>query len=147
GPNMHLPRLQKRAKSAVFVAVLGICGFVMKFNKVDDDGSAKCNLVQTGKEEDTTKGVIFEMTVEEVGKLDEAGTGYDLIQFSVNGPKGPVRLVTHIATGANTAEGIQPFTWYKNYVLEGARMHNLPQAYIDSVIVPVEAKEGTEPAE
>jgi hypothetical protein len=34
-----------------------------------------------------------------------------------------------------------------HYVLEGAKMFKLPQAYIESVIVPVEAKEAPEPAE
>jgi hypothetical protein len=65
----------------------------------------------------------------------------------LNLPAGKVTLLTYVATGENTADGIQPFTWYKNYVLDGARMFKLPQAYIDSVIVPVEAKEAPAPAD
>jgi hypothetical protein len=147
GSNMCLPRLQQWAKSARPVTPISICGFVMKFNKLGDDGSAKCNIVHTGKDEDTVPGVVFEMSVEDMAKLDDAKKGYERIRLSLNGPNGPVTLLTYIAKGENTAEGIQPFTWYKNYVLEGAKMFKLPQAYIDRVIVPVEAKEAPAPAE
>ena len=37
GSNMHLPRLQKRAKSARPAMPLGIPGYVMKFNKRSGD--------------------------------------------------------------------------------------------------------------
>lgn len=141
GSNMYLPRLQQRAKSARPVTAISIRGFVMKFNKLGDDGSAKCNIVHTGNIEDTVAGVVIEMTVEDLGKLDEAEKGYERKELTLNGPNGQVTLVTYIATGENTVEGIQPFTWYKNYVLEGAKMFKLPQSYIDSVIVPVEAKD------
>jgi hypothetical protein len=147
GSNMCLPLLQKRAKSTRYVAVIGIRGFMMKFNKLGEDGSAKCNLVHTGKVEDVAMGVIFELTVEDMAKLDEVEKGYERIAIWVESPKGRVSLLTYLATGANTADGLQPFTWYKNSVLEGAKMFKLPQAYIDSVIVPVEAKEAPEPAE
>jgi hypothetical protein len=119
----------------------------MKFNKLGEDGSAKCNIVHTGNEEDFVAGVVFEMTVEDLAKLDDAEKGYERMELSLNGPTGRVTLLTYSATGENTAEGIRPLTWYKNRVLEGAKMFKLPQAYIDSVIVPVEAEEAAAPAD
>lgn len=76
GSEMYLPRIQKRAKSARPVAVIGIPGFVMKFNKLGKDGSAKCNIVHTGKNEDIVAGVVFEMTVEDLAKLGQAEKMY-----------------------------------------------------------------------
>jgi hypothetical protein len=35
-------------------------------------------------------------------------------------------LLTYAATEENTAEGLQPWTWYKNYVLQGATAAGLP---------------------
>lgn len=147
GPNMHLPRIQKWAKSARHVLSLGIPGFVMKFNKLGEDGSAKCNIVPTGKNEDSVAGVVFEMTVADLETLDEAEKGYELVELPLNLPSGPVRLLLHVAMEANTTENLLPFSWYKNYVLEGARMFQLPQEYIDSVIAPVEAIESPAPAD
>jgi hypothetical protein len=147
GPNMYLPRVQKWAKSARHVMSLGIPGFAMKFNKVGEDGTAKCNIVHTGKDEDTVAGVVFEMTAADMEKLNESEKGYDLVELRLNLPSGPVRLLLHVATDGNTAEGLQPFSWYKNYVLEGAKMFQLPQSYIDSVILPVEAKEAPAPTD
>ena len=147
GSNMFLPRLQQLAKSARPVKAISIRGYVIKFNKLGDDGSAKCNIVHTGKDEDTVAGVVFEMTVEDMAKLDSVKEGYERIVLTLNGPNGQVSLLTYVATGEKTAEGIQPFTSYKNHVLVGAKMFKLPQAYIDSVIVPVKAKEAPAPTE
>ena len=147
GADMYLPHLQQRANSARPLTAISVRGFVMKFNKAGVDGSAKCNMVQTGKDEDVVAGVVFEMTVDDLAKLDDAEKGYERRGLTLNGPNGPVALLTHAATEEDTAEGIQPFSWYKNYVLEGAKLFKLPQAYIDSVIAPVEAKEAAAPAE
>jgi hypothetical protein len=138
GSNMYLPHIRDRAKSARPVGVLVITGFVMKFNKLGQDGSAKCNIVHTGKHEDSVAGVVFEMSVEDMTNLNEVEKGYDCIKLPVSGP---LPVFTYLATGANTAEDIRPIPCYKNFVLEGAKMCGLPQAYIDSVIVPVEARE------
>lgn len=140
GSNMYMPRIQRWAKSARHILSMEIPGFVMKFNKLGEDGSAKCNIVHTGKDEDTVAGVVFEMTATDVAMLDEVERGYEMVELPLNLPSGPVRLLLHVATGENTAEGLLPFSWYKNYVLEGAKMFQLPQAYIESAILPVEAK-------
>jgi hypothetical protein len=87
------------------------------------------------------------MTDDDLAKLDEAEKGYERMELAVKLPKGRTALQMYVASREKTVDGIQPFSWYKNYVLEGARMCNLPQEYIDSVIIPVEAKEAPAPAD
>ena len=44
----------------------------------------------------------------------------------------------HIADFVN--DGLRPYSWYKRFILEGARAHGLPQDYIASLEV-IEAAE------
>lgn len=147
GPNMHLPRLQKLAKSARPALPLGIHGYVMKFNKRGADGSAKCNIIKTDRDEDIVAGVVFEVGIEDLPGLDAAEQGYERVGIPVVIHGRQMLLLTYAATGENAAEGLQPWTWYKNYVLQGATAAGLPEDYIEQFIRSVAALEGEEPAD
>jgi hypothetical protein len=58
----------------------------MKFNRQGDDGSAKCNIVLTGKGEDFVAGVVFEITAEDLAKLDDAERGCERKGFRLKAP-------------------------------------------------------------
>jgi AIG2-like family len=147
GSNMHPLRLQKRAKSARPVIAIVVRGYVMRFNKRDADGSAKCNIVRTGRDEDTVGGVVFAVSAEDMADLDAAEQGYERLGIQVSIQGQPTTLLTYGASDGYTAEGLQPFTWYKNYVLEGATAAGLPPEYIETFIRSVESREGPEPAD
>ena len=83
GSNMHVPRLLTRAKSAHTAMSLVIPGFAMRFNKRSADGSAKCNIIKTDKQEDVVAGVVFEVNVEDVPGLDAAEPGYERVRLQV----------------------------------------------------------------
>jgi len=145
GSTMHVPRLLTRAKSARAVMPLVIPGFAMRFNKRGADGSAKCNIIKTDKQEDVVAGVVFEVNVEDVPGLDAAEPGYERVRLQVEIQGRQLMLLTYAATGENTAEGLQPWTWYKAHVLQGATAAGLPEQYVEQFIRSVAAVEGVEP--
>lgn len=104
-------------------------------------------MVQTGNQDDVVHGIIFEMLVEDFEKLIQHEDGYEPIQFSFNTPRGQVQVVTFVARNDCTAEDIQPHSWYKSYVLQGAESAKLPDDYIEKAIRCVEAKESPEPSD
>jgi hypothetical protein len=145
GSNMQLPRLQKRAKSARPAMPLVISGYAMRFNKRGADGSAKCNIIRTDRNEDIVAGVVFEVGIEDLPGLDATEEGYERVGIPVTIHGRQMLLLTYAATGENIADGLQPWTWYKNYVLLGATAAGLPEDYIEQFIRSVAAVEGEEP--
>ena len=111
------------------------------------DGSAKCNIIKTDRDEDIVAGVVFEVGIEDLPGLDAAKQGYERVGIAVAIHGRQMLLLTYAATAKNTAEGLQPWTWYKNYVLQGATAAGLPEDYIEQFIRSVAAVEGEEPAD
>ncbi len=64
--------LQSRVPTARAVTTARLPGHVLRFHKRSDDGSAKCNMVKTGRTEDEVYGVIFEIEGTEKALLDKA---------------------------------------------------------------------------
>jgi hypothetical protein len=50
-----------------------------------------------------------------------------------------LRAITYYADNTAIAEGLSPYTWYKDLVLNGAAEHELPAAYIAASIEAVTA--------
>ena len=50
-----------------------------------------------------------------------------------------LRATTYYADSAAIVEGLSPYTWYKDLVLNGAAEHGLPAGYIISSIEAVAA--------
>ena len=51
------------------------------------------------------------------------------------------KVLTYLATPDYIDDGLQPYGWYKDFVLAGSREHGLPQEYIAQYIQSVEAIE------
>ena len=134
GSNMCRERMRNRVSSAVFVGVAVLQYHELLFNKRGVDGSAKANAFYTGNECDTIWGAVFKIDVQHKPTLDAhefIGIGYDAVTANVQMSDGSSLSVwTYVALATAIEDGLRPFTWYKGFVLRGARQHGLPTEYV-----------------
>jgi hypothetical protein len=133
GSNLHLSRMQRRVPSALTRGVVALPGWRLHFHKRGKDGSGKCNVVETGAPGDCVHGVVYRIAAREKPLLDRAeglGSGYELRRLRV-ASHGEAFL--YVAAPSHIDECLQPFSWYKAYVVEGARFHGLPDAYLEDL--------------
>ena len=143
GSNMSISRLKERTPSAISLGCHLLKEHDLRFHKLGQDGSAKCDAFLTRNEEDVIYGVLFEINHDEKIVLDEAeglGRGYDEKKVKIINSDGlHVEAITYIAT--NIDHMLRPFTWYVNHVLVGAKEAALPVNYIEEKILKIEAIE------
>jgi gamma-glutamylcyclotransferase len=135
GSNLLVERLRARTPSARPVTVATLSGHALRWHKRGMDGSAKCDAAPTGADEDVVWGVVFRIARAEKPRLDSAeglGRGYREDAVIVTAGATTLRALSYLATDVDPA--LQPFHWYKAYVLAGARQHGLPEAYVERIL-------------
>ncbi len=131
GSNMLSSRIQERCPSARALGVAELHGHELKWHKRSKDGSGKCDVVPAKDEKRIVYGVLFEIAENEKSELDKAeglGNGYEQKQVQVVFEGKPRAATLYAAT--NTASLLKPYTWYKAFVVAGAKEHELPNEYI-----------------
>ncbi|BCZ81930.1 hypothetical protein PTKU64_56050 [Paraburkholderia terrae] len=131
---MSVRRLAARLPSAKVVARGFVTGYKLAFDKVSKDGSGKCDCEHTGNDGDRVYGVIFLVLCSERAALDRfegAGNGYTPSNVRVETVAGEMNALTYVAT--NKQPGLQPYDWYKQHVVMGAREANLPEDYLREI--------------
>jgi hypothetical protein len=76
-------------------------------------------------------GVVFALDAAEKPVLDRAeglGTAYKEEAVQVHTSDGLIAMTAYVAF--RTRSGLQPWDWYKQYVLDGAREHGLPDDHV-----------------
>ncbi len=140
---MHPLRLRERVPSRRAAGVGSLSGHALRFHKRGVDGSGKCNALYTGHPSDAVEGVLYEIDIGERGRLDAAeslGSGYGIQAVDIV-TRGRVRQAfTYLAQPGYIDAALQPFTWYKAFVVAGARHHCLPASYVE-ILESVEAVE------
>lgn len=135
GSNMSSRRLRQRVPSARPVGTAALAGHRLSFRKIGRDGSGKCDIVDTGLLDDVAWGVLFRIEPQHRPALDAAedlGRGYALRQVDVAGVDGGlISAFTYAALRVD--ESLQPFDWYREHVLRGAREHGLPRPYVAAI--------------
>ena len=136
GSNMSTRRLRERVPSATKIDIGILEEHELKFHKVGlKDGSAKCDVIATGKTTDYVYGVVFNIREEEKPLLDQIeglGNGYEVKQVLIKLENTSIiEAFTYCATNINRQ--LKPFDWYKEHVLKGAKEHNLPIQYIREI--------------
>lgn len=138
GSNMSTARLRERTPSCRPLGLATLPGYSLRFHKRSKDGSGKCNAFETGSADDAVIGVLFSFDPKERPKLDKAegvGNGYEHANVTVVNDEGRRRKVlTYVATPAYIDDGLKPYDWYKDFVLAGAREHELPNEYVETFI-------------
>jgi len=117
------------------VAVAKLHKHRLKFHKVSNDGSGKCDAQATEDSNDYVFGVLYEISDNEKPALDRKeglGAGYDEKEVEVVTTDGrTMKPVMYFAT--NIDFSCRPYTWYKNHVLIGAKENDLPEEYISKI--------------
>lgn len=143
GSNMSTPRLRYRVAGCRFAFVARLQNYRLCFHKRSDDGSAKCNAFETATHTETVIGAVYEIPTNEKSALDRAeglGRGYHEEIVRVLSPQGEeIMVCTYIADAAFIDNSLNPYSWYKDFVMAGAEEHYLPMAYVESCIRAVDA--------
>ena len=140
GSNMSSRRLLERAPSAIFFSIATLKEHRLRFHKKSRDGSGKCDAEYTANPDDCVMGVVFMMSASDKKELDRKeclGFGYKEKTVTVmleNGDR--IEAATYCAV--ETDATLNPYNWYKEHVLRGAKENNLPHDYI-SIIEKVES--------
>lgn len=133
GSNMLVERLRRRVPSARVLTVASLPGHVLRFHKRSTDGSGKCNAFESSNPEHEVYGVVFEIDEAEKDRLDKAeavGRGYSEVTVQLSSPNGNLTAFTYMADPNFIDDSLHPYTWYKEFVVQGAKQNSLPDAYI-----------------
>jgi gamma-glutamylcyclotransferase (GGCT)/AIG2-like uncharacterized protein YtfP len=137
GSNMCAGRLRRRVPSAHPLFVTQLRGHVLRFHKRSTDGSAKADAEFTGNESDSVWGVVYEIDPAQKHDLDTAeglGDGYEEKLVQVRDCAGQVySAFMYFASRSHINPSLKPYSWYVRFVLEGARQHALPAAYVAAI--------------
>lgn len=143
GSNMLSVRLRQRCPSAKPVGVAELHGYGLRWHKRSNDGSGKCDIAVESATDGRVLGVLYEIDDGEKEALDEAegfGQGYEEIDVQVVLDGKGTKAKAYRATKIDAK--LKPFTWYRAFVIAGAKEHALPKDYIDRLVM-VDAIEDT----
>lgn len=136
GSNMSIKRLCARVPSAKFITIAVLEKHELKFHKVSNDGSGKCDVEETLHNEQSVTGVVFDICESEKPYLDlkeGLGSGYDEKVIVVKSTEGEsIEAITYYATKIDST--LKPYHWYKEHVIRGAKENNLPDEYIEVIV-------------
>jgi cation transport regulator ChaC len=134
GSNMCTGRLRERVPSADPVRVARLLNHSLRFHKRSCDRSGKCDAFFTGEPEDVVWGVVFDIDPAEKPDLDRhEGLGHGYVErlitvIDLDGGMHPVFM--YVAERSHIDPTLRPYSWYRRFVVDGARQHSLPPDYI-----------------
>jgi gamma-glutamylcyclotransferase len=103
-------------------------GFTLKFNKRSTDGSGKATVYQSPG--DSVWGVLYEIPTADLPTLDDGERGYVRENATVLVGGEQITAWLYTARRPDETMRLRPFSWYKRFIVEGAREHILPPEYI-----------------
>ncbi|TVR26077.1 MAG: gamma-glutamylcyclotransferase [Balneolaceae bacterium] len=135
GSNMSLQRLRERLPDAEYLGSHTLINHDLRFHKIGQDGSGKCDAFYTRNPDDYILGVLYEISVSDKRTLDnKEGLGYGYSDKNVtlfDGSGRKTEAFTYFATGVDPS--LKPFSWYKQHVLKGAREASFPESYKEKI--------------
>jgi gamma-glutamylcyclotransferase len=106
-------------------------GYRLVFNMRGDDGLVYANIIQPG---DEVIGVLYRCSEAALASLDEYEEGYARRQVRVTLKGGATReALAYVARPECTSNGGGPSPAYLGIIIQGARRHGFPEAYIRSI--------------
>ena len=145
---MHPVPLRERIPSCRFIDVVKLNGWALRFHKRSKDGSGKCNIIPANNRVDHVYGALYELPADEKADLDKmeaVGFGYHEITIEIHAY---ADVFTYQADPGYLDESLKPYTWYKEYLVQGAQLHGVPDDYIkflsgiEAIQDPDTAREG-----
>jgi gamma-glutamylcyclotransferase (GGCT)/AIG2-like uncharacterized protein YtfP len=104
------------------------------FNKRSQDGSGKANAEP--HEVSHVWGVVYAIPDEDLEKLDHGeGAGYNRVRMPVRISEADITEAwVYMASRPSSDSALRPYTWYKRFLVEGAREHLPPHEYIAELL-------------
>ena len=137
GSNLHPVRLMDRVPSARLIGVANLDRHRLTFHKRSkDDGSSKCNILESSSATDVVHGAIYEIASEHKSDLDGfegKGFGYIDNQIGLVYQEREYPCFTYLAQKSHIVDNLKPYHWYKEMVLLGARYLSFPDEYVSSI--------------
>ena len=125
--NLHSPRMRERVRSARALGPSLLTGFQFTLDKPSRDGSAKANLhAQPGG---CVWGVVYSLDPSDWARLDACEPGYHRQRVKIRADDAVREADTYLSP--LRCEEAVAFHWYKRLIVDGAREHGLPSAWID----------------
>jgi hypothetical protein len=133
---MSTRRLLERVPSARKIGTGILPMHELKFHKLSHvDGSAKCDVSETGNPDHIVNGVLFDIHKDErevLDRIEGVECGYKMKDVVIRLMNGSIiEAFTYFATDIDP--GLRAFCWYREHVLRGAHEHNLPEDYIRTI--------------
>ena len=102
------------------------------FNKKSQDGSGKANVERYSGGE--VWGVLYTISAADLKVLDDGEVGYYREKLPLRMPDGaPIEAWAYLAHESAKQSKLCPYSWYKRFLVEGAREHRLPAPYIEAL--------------
>lgn len=100
------------------------------FNKPSKDGSGKANVVADPNS--AVWGVIYSIPDADLDVLDDGeGKGYRRQSMRVYAVAGNAADAwVYVATTPSSDPNLRPYTWYKQFLVDGAKEHGIPPPYV-----------------
>lgn len=138
GSNLLTARLlsKDRAPGARRLGTGRLPGAVLRFDKRGSDGSGKCHFLEDDEPGAIVYGALFEIEALEIEALDRVegvGHGYLRTAVDVIFEGRWMSAVTYVAQDGYVAPGLEPFEWYRELVLAGARESGFPADYVQAI--------------
>lgn len=136
GSNLSRRRLDERDIIPISARVCKVDGYALAFNKESDSYHRAANIVLNAGE--SVWGVAYELAHKSIERLDRF-EGVHLDQYRrievLGSPQdgGPCTFATYQASESKIAAPARPTDEYLSYILEGAREHGLPPAYVTHI--------------
>ena len=130
GSNLHPRRLSLRIASARLLGTAFLEDWSLHFHKRSQDGSAKCTIREGGNGVHVAVFQLSRSDKAELDKIEGVGDGYSELLLDVPGFGA---CHSYIAADTHTDTALQPYDWYKELVLAGARLHGFPGDYIAQI--------------
>ena len=130
GSNLLSRRMRARVSSARAVGTAWVDGQRLSLGKAGRDGSGKATLV--ADPDARVWGVLYAIDPAHWKRLDGFEPGYTRVALVVTTERRErVRASTYVAPP--TAIYPVAFAWYKRFIVEGAREHDLPAPYVEAL--------------
>ena len=126
GSNLEPRRLRERIGEFRVYGAACLYGHRLAFNKRGRDGSGKANLMPDPL--GLVWGVVYELTPAAWPRLDRFEAGYTRLRIQVE--PSPGEGLEAWSYASTRLCGKPPFAWYREHVVQGARQHGLPDAWV-----------------
>jgi len=103
----------------------------LSFRKRSQDGSGKADVVPSMSRGARVWGVLYDVDVQGLARLDAGEQGYRRrrVRVLLRNGRG-VKVWIYVSVRNQHDESLRPYTWYKRFLVEGAKEHRLPKSYV-----------------